>query len=707
MAKKEFCSLDLTKGKWEFEVPENYKIGEAPNQENSTKLHQILIQDVDKKYYLSQKACEGILRRAKQRGKELPEILENALISQAKEIRKKDESSEDKPCFALDQQGGKGQANYAENICPTILSDSHGTPHAVAYPKAYGVTTKGNGDAFVNDGTHTSLSAGGGQAGQGYPCAMVAAFRPEPSAKIGSISYKEEQSPTLLASGVPAILKKPSNDSEVETKNNQNEFEMGFSQNQREEVRNIGNKAVSLTAEQGMHQQNFLTFRKTSHAKEKNEGQGWQDTEINDTLNVFDQGEMRTPTLVADKNGGGGDLSATLLSSYGTKWNGIAGAYSGENFVLSFEPGAASRIGGHVDKEVSSTLRADMGDNRPSVVLNDQGGNSINIEKKEISPTIRAQDHGHPPVLALKNKPMVKVIENHANDSRFKLKEDEIVQTLSSRMGTGGNNEPMVLEDYSEFIKYLFSLTTGSYMSVSEEKANTLQARDYKDPQVIAYGISSYDSNGMKSDNPNVGFYETDTTRTLDLNGGNPSCNQGGIAVVEGNGIRPSHKGNGYKESNVMYTLNTVEQHAIAFSDKSATLSAGDGPKGPSSQMLSNPTEHFVCEEIENLIKNNNAEAKHQQDLLQSSNDVGRTLAAGTHGSAPHLTKTVVNEENKYYIRRLTPTECARLQNFPDWWCKDLGEDNPTQEEIEKWKEIFETHRKVITKGKKKKQKNT
>ena len=50
---------------------------------------------------------------------------------------------------------------------------------------------------------------------------------------------------------------------------------------------------------------------------------------------------------------------------------------------------------------------------------------------------------------------------------------------------------------------------------------------------VVAYGISSYDSNSMKSDNPKSGFYEADTARTLDLNGGNPACNQGGIAVCE------------------------------------------------------------------------------------------------------------------------------------------------------------------------------
>ena len=47
------------------------------------------------------------------------------------------------------------------------------------------------------------------------------------------------------------------------------------------------------------------------------------------------------------------------------------------------------------------------------------------------------------------------------------------------------------------------------------------------------YGISSYASNAMLSDNPHSGIYEADTSRTLDLNGGNPACNQGGIAVVE------------------------------------------------------------------------------------------------------------------------------------------------------------------------------
>ena len=50
---------------------------------------------------------------------------------------------------------------------------------------------------------------------------------------------------------------------------------------------------------------------------------------------------------------------------------------------------------------------------------------------------------------------------------------------------------------------------------------------------VKVYGMSPFDSNAMKSSNPEAGIYEAETARTLDLNGGNPACNQGGMMVVE------------------------------------------------------------------------------------------------------------------------------------------------------------------------------
>ena len=77
------------------------------------------------------------------------------------------------------------------------------------------------------------------------------------------------------------------------------------------------------------------------------------------------------------------------------------------------------------------------------------------------------------------------------------------------------------------------------------------------------YGVCSFESNSMKSQNPESGFYEAETSRTLDNAGGNPACNQGGMIVLEGNGTRDSHRGDGYKESDVSYTLNSTEQHGV------------------------------------------------------------------------------------------------------------------------------------------------
>lgn len=69
--------------------------------------------------------------------------------------------------------------------------------------------------------------------------------------------------------------------------------------------------------------------------------------------------------------------------------------------AMAFEPGLASRRGGHVYENVSGTLRAEPGDNQMSVayLLNDQGGQSINVEDGVVSPTLRAESHAHEPII--------------------------------------------------------------------------------------------------------------------------------------------------------------------------------------------------------------------------------------------------------------------------------------------------------------------
>lgn len=120
-----------------------------------------------------------------------------------------------------------------------------------------------------------------------------------------------------------------------------------------------------------------------------------------------------------------------------------------------------------------------------------------------------------------------------------------------------------------------------------------------KSEKVKCYAICSYESNSMKSSNPHSGIYEAKTARCLDLNGGNPTCNQGGVLVLqrrfgdvhihkdnksptlesamgggggnvpivlaafEGNGARPSHKGLGMNDGKKMFTLNSTEVHGV------------------------------------------------------------------------------------------------------------------------------------------------
>ena len=92
-AQRTFISLDLRNGtmqgtSWAKTILSpgelsTHWVSEFPREENASTLSQILLAEVPEKYYLSPKACLGILRRASVRGKELPEVLRKALERQA------------------------------------------------------------------------------------------------------------------------------------------------------------------------------------------------------------------------------------------------------------------------------------------------------------------------------------------------------------------------------------------------------------------------------------------------------------------------------------------------------------------------------------------------------------------------------------------------------------------------------------------------
>ncbi len=285
-----YFHLDLSEGNvdlfgnhyWEMRSPLRegkppLNTGVAPRKPVRVSLSDILEPNPDPKYYLTTTACLGILRRAAERGKELPAQLKMALMIQAGLINDPYTPSEMKAYHinqrdeGIDLNGVSGALMATNNmqmqtfvtqgeapigfdgyngdltgelsatlgvncgmstgrngvIAPVAFAanqrdevrDLHDVAGALGSQPgmkqqtfiAEGVVTKGNGDCFLTREQHTSLSTGGGQAGQGYPCVLTAGFSAGQGAKAGGIGYSEELSPTLKASEsgtnmVPSIL---------------------------------------------------------------------------------------------------------------------------------------------------------------------------------------------------------------------------------------------------------------------------------------------------------------------------------------------------------------------------------------------------------------------------------------------------------------------------------------------------------------------
>ena len=79
---------------------------------------------------------------------------------------------------------------------------------------------------------------------------------------------------------------------------------------------------------------------------------------------------------------------------------------------------------------------------------------------------------------------------------------------------------------------------------------------------------------------------------------------------------------------------------------------------------------------------------------MQVDREVSPPLMARDYKD-PNVVSEIEHPPASYRVRRLTPTECARLQGFADRWCADLGTEEPTQEDIAFWAGVFETWRKA------------
>lgn len=203
------------------------------------------------------------------------------------------------------------------------------------------------------------------------------------------------------------------------------------------------------------------------------------------------------------------------------------------------------------------------------------------------------------------------------------------------------------------------------------------------------YSFDSLSSNSMKSKNPHSGCRAVEIAKTLDTGYPDPSKNQGGIAIVEkiilddqggqqisvrtdgksptlmaeahGNGIDRADtagcNGKGVCEDKC-YTLNTIDRHAVCFPQQAYNK--------------------FIQE------------------------DIGATLKAsgGTYGggSENHVAEQSFSPI-RYIVRRLTPTECARLQGFPDLWGHLDKKESFTDEEYKFWLEVRNTYARINNKA--------
>ena len=318
--------------------------------------------------------------------------------------------------------------------------------------------------------------------------------------------------------------------------------------------------------------------------------------------------------------------------------------------------------------------RLESGAGAAGICLNDQGGDRMEVSE-DVAATLRAETHGHLPCIVDEAIPL----EHHPIDSRITMTDNGKVQTLTSRMGTGGNNVPLVMKIRSG------CEGGGKGALVQTDKSATLSCNN--DQTVfVPFGISSYQSHAMLSDNPHSGIYEAETARTLDGNGGNPSCNQGGIAVVAFTQNQRDEVRDLGDHSAVVCASAGTKQQTFVLQGSMIGRSEKNGPQGSG-------VNEDVCFTLDTADRHA-VYAMTTSSFIQVEKNQSPVIMARDYKDP-----NVVCPAGEYAVRRLTPTECARLQGFPDWWCADLAAEAPSEDELAFWREVWDTYSRVTGGG--------
>ncbi len=491
-----YFHLDLVSGSvdlfgqrhWELRSPwrkgkRPLNTGAAPRIPIRVPLSGILEANPAQKYYLSKVACIGILRRAFERGKELPKKLERALKIQAGLMRPDGQPTGleayhiNQRDEGIDLHGVSGALLATTNMqMQTFVTQPDDAVEgfdgyngdltgdvAATLGVNCGMSTGRNGVmAFaanqrdeVRD-LHDLAGALGAQPGMKQQT-FVAGFSAGAGSSAGGIGYNESVAPTLKGSPggncmpsvlclndqggsvmnckeLPKKLERPKNPSGAHAPDGQPTGLEAYHINQRDEGIDLHGVSGALLATTNMQMQTFVT--QPDDAVEGFDGYNGDLTGdvaatlgVNCGMSTGRNGVMAFAANQRDEVRDLHDLAGALGAQPGMKQ---------QTFVAGFSAGAGSSAGGiGYNESVAPTLKGSPGGNcMPSVLcLNDQGGSVMNCSEN-ISGTLRAQEHGHQPL----------VYENHGIDSRY-TGPHKVAPTMSARYGTGGNNVPLVEQE--------------------------------------------------------------------------------------------------------------------------------------------------------------------------------------------------------------------------------------------------------------------
>ena len=245
--------------------------------------------------------------------------------------------------------------------------------------------------------------------------------------------------------------------------------------------------------------------------------------------------------------------------------------------------------------------------------------------------------------------------ENHAPDSR--IKSVEVSQSIVARMGTGGNNLPLLQEvprDPETAIGFIKNDAGGDLQGFWDEVFPTM--RTEVTPAVAreeCFHVSFCDANGRRKDRPNGGLYVTEAKAGKTVTAGGPGAETVIVEPIalDGDKMKPGERsggsGMGFSEDGVMYTQTVKDVHAVAY-DECVPLDLRNATRDP---------------------EKHDAQNRQGVGIGEDGAPMNTVTAASVPGVGWQAT-----------VRKLLPIECERLMGFPDNWTRISWKGKPEEE---------------------------